>query len=74
MKFRSWIELAIGATAGAGTIFLAKYFYKKIKRGKFDKFLTLEEKNNLTEALEEFLEDIKENGDETPIQKNKQSQ
>jgi len=74
LKFRSWIELVIGGAVGTAGIFLAKYFYKKIKKGKFDKFLTPEEKKNLIEAIEEFLEDIKGNGDETTIQKNEKSQ
>ena len=71
MKLKDWIELAIGGAIGTAGVFLAKYFYKKIKKGKLDRLLTPEEKKNLIEAIEKFLTDMKEGINETPVQSDK---
>ena len=53
---KDWIYLALGSGVGAGVAIFAKWAYKKLKQGRFDKWFSKAEKENLMEALKEFLE------------------
>jgi len=55
MSKKNWLFLVIGSTIGTGVTFFARWVYKKLKKGKLDKWLSKEEKEQLIEAIEEFL-------------------
>ena len=59
MSKKDWLWMTIVGAIGAGATFLARWAYRRLKQGKFDKFLTQGEKKNLIEAIEGFLEEEK---------------
>ncbi len=56
MSKKSWIYLAIVSAASTGTVAVLRWAYKKLKQGKLDRWFSKEEKENLMDALKEFLE------------------
>ena len=56
MSKKDWIYLVIGSSIGAGATIFARWIYNKLKQGKLDRWLSKTERENLMEALKEFLE------------------
>ena len=56
MSKKNWIYLAIISAISTGSVVVLRWALKKLKQGKLDRWLSKDEKENLMEALEEFLE------------------
>jgi len=55
MKIKDWIILILSTASATAITFFARWLYKKIKSGKWDKWLEKQEKRDILSILEELL-------------------
>ena len=65
MSKQDILYVILGATVGSIVTFFAKRLYRKIRSGKWDKWLEKEEKKVLLEALRELIENKGEENEKT---------